>query len=150
MAGRRRAGTSCARPMCRLPTVRSAITAVSDEDFTAPRIFVSTDGTREDVRQAVKNGAVLASEPLANRLNLPRRGATVTLFTDHGPQDFPVAGIYRDYSNSQGTVMMGLDLYRQHWNDPTITAALLVLEPGERCGSRRWPTCARRWRASRA
>ena len=107
-----------------------AIAAVSDEDFTAPRVFVSTDGSREAVRQAVANGAVLASEPLANRLGLPARNATVTLYSDHGPQTFPVAGIYRDYSNSQGTVMMGLDLYRQHWEDPAITAALLVLAPG--------------------
>lgn len=107
-----------------------AIAAVSDEDFTAPRVFVSTDGPRESVRQAVANGAVLASEPLANRLGLPSRGATVTLYTDHGLQAFPVAGIYRDYSNSQGTVMMGLDLYRRHWDDPSVTAALLVLEPG--------------------
>lgn len=107
-----------------------AVTAVSDEDLTAPRIFVSTDGTRDEVRQAVKNGAVLASEPLANRLGLPSRGAKVTLYTDHGEKTFPVAGIYRDYSNSQGTVMMGLDLYRSNWNDQTITAALLVLQPG--------------------
>jgi putative ABC transport system permease protein len=42
-----------------------------------------------------------------------------------------VAGIYRDYSNSQGTVLMGLDLYRSNWNDQTVTAALLVLEPGQ-------------------
>ncbi len=108
-----------------------AVTAVSDEDFTAPRIFVSTDGTREDARRAVQNGAVLASEPLANRLALPARGAKITLYTDQGPKEFPIAGIYRDYSNSQGSVMMGLDLYRQNWNDDTVTAALLVLKPGE-------------------
>ncbi|MGQ9490644.1 MAG: ABC transporter permease [Anaerolineae bacterium] len=107
-----------------------AITAVSDEDFTAPRVFVSTDGSRADVAAAVKAGAVLASEPLANRLGLPPHGATVTLYTDRGPRTFPVAGIYRDYSNSQGAVMMGLDLYRQHWDDPAITAGLLVLAPG--------------------
>lgn len=107
-----------------------AVTAVSDEDFTAPRIFVSTDGSREDVRQAVRQGAVLASEPLANRLALPARGASVTLFTDHGTKTFPVVGIYRDYSNSGGTVMMGLDLYRQNWNDQTVTAGLLVLKAG--------------------
>lgn len=127
------------------------VTAVSDEDFTAPRVFVSTDGSREQVAAAVKAGAVLASEPLANRLGITlsgaRRtpctpgpeptsapcaveGATVTLYTDRGPRTFPVAGVYRDYSNSQGTVMMGLDLYRQHWDDPTITAGLLVLAPG--------------------
>ena len=54
----------------------------------------------------------------------------MTLYTDHGARTFPVAGIYRDYSNSQGTVMMGLDLYRRYWDDTTITAALLVLKPG--------------------
>jgi len=108
-----------------------AVTAVSDADFTRPRIFVSTDGSRAAVAQAVKNGAVLASEPLANRLGLAAHGATVTLYTDHGPHTFPVAGIYRDYSNSQGTVMMGLDLYRRYWNDNAVTAALLVLKPGE-------------------
>jgi putative ABC transport system permease protein len=108
-----------------------AVSAVSDEDFTAPRIFVSTDGGAAAAAQAVRQGAVLASEPLAVRLNLPPRGAKVTLITDRGPVEFPVAGIYRDYSSSQGTVMMALDLYRRHWNDPAITAALLVLKPGE-------------------
>ena len=42
-----------------------------------------------------------------------------------------MAGIYRDYSNSQGTVMMALDLYRRYWDDPAVTAALMVLKPGE-------------------
>ena len=47
-----------------------AVSAVSDEDFTAPRIFIATDGGRAAAANAVKNGAVLASEPLANRLGL--------------------------------------------------------------------------------
>ena len=93
---------------------------------------------------------MLASEPLANRLDLPARGATVTLYTDRGPKAFPVAGIYRDYSNSQGTVMMGLDLYRQHWNDETITAALLVLKPGEDVDATVRRAAGRSLRASRA
>jgi putative ABC transport system permease protein len=104
-----------------------AVAAVSDQDFTAPRIFVSTDGGREAAARAVKSGAVLVSEPLANRLRLPAAGATVTLFTDSGPVTFPVAGVYRDYSSSQGTVMMSLDLYRRHWDDPEISAAALTL-----------------------
>jgi putative ABC transport system permease protein len=107
-----------------------AVSAVSDPDFTQPRIFVSTDGGREAAAEAVKNGAVLASEPLANRLGLPARGARITLTTDRGPHDFPVAGIYRDYSSSQGAVMMGLDLYRSLWDDPAITAIALELAPG--------------------
>lgn len=107
-----------------------AIAAVSDENFIRPRVFVSTDGGRAAAAAAVKAGAVLASEPLANRLGLPARGATITLYTDRGEHSFPVAGIYRDYSNSQGTVMMALDLYRQYWDDPAVTAALAVLAPG--------------------
>jgi putative ABC transport system permease protein len=107
-----------------------AVSAVSDPDFTRPRLFVSTDGGREAAAQAVKAGAVLASEPLANRLGLPARGAHITLITDRGPRDFPIAGIYRDYSSSQGAVMMGLDLYRSLWDDPAITAISLGLAPG--------------------
>jgi putative ABC transport system permease protein len=107
-----------------------AVAAVSDEDFTRPRIFVSTNGPREAVKQVLAQGAVLASEPLANRLGLPPTGATVTLYTDHGAHAFPVAGIYRDYSSSQGAVMMSLDLYRRYWDDPVVTAAALTLAPG--------------------
>jgi putative ABC transport system permease protein len=106
------------------------IAAVSDEDLTAPRAFVSTDGGRAAAAEAVKRGAVLASEPLANRLGLPAQGASVVLQTDYGPREFPVAGIYRDYSSSQGTVMMSLDLYRSFWNDPAVTAIALKLQPG--------------------
>jgi putative ABC transport system permease protein len=62
-------------------------------------------------------------------LGLPARGATVTLYTDRGPQTFPVAGVYRDYSSSEGVVMMTLDLYRSFWNDTAITAAAVKLAP---------------------
>jgi putative ABC transport system permease protein len=112
------------------PQGQIALSAVSDPDFTRPRIFVSTDGGREAAREAVRNGAVLASEPLANRLGLPARGARITLTTDRGPREFPIAGIYRDYSSSQGSVMMGLDLYRSLWDDPAVTAISLSLAPG--------------------
>ncbi len=112
------------------PEGRIDIAAVSDRDFTAPRIFVSTDGSRDAASAAVRAGAVLASEPLANRLGLPSRSATIVLYTDRGPRTFPVAGIYRDYASSQGTVMMSLDLYRSYWDDPAITAIALKLAPG--------------------
>ncbi len=112
------------------PAGRIAIAAVSDRDLTAPRIFVSTDGRRAAAAEAVRRGAVLASEPLAVRLGLPARGATVTLYTDRGPHTFPVAGIYRDYSSSEGVVMMTLDLYRSFWEDRAITAVALKLADG--------------------
>ena len=110
---------------------------MSDPDFTASRLFVSTDGGREAAAQAVKSGAVLVSEPLANRLGytqcsflLPSQRAHVTLFTDSGPHEFPVAGVYRDYASSQGTVMMALDLYREYWDDADVSAVALKLRSG--------------------
>lgn len=107
-----------------------AVAAVSDSDFTASRLFVSTDGGREAAARAVKSGAVLVSEPLANRLGLPSQRAHVTLFTDKGPHEFPVAGVYRDYASSQGTVMMALDLYREYWDDADVSAVALKLRSG--------------------
>jgi putative ABC transport system permease protein len=112
------------------PAGRIAIAAVSDRDLTAPRIFVATDGGRAAAAEAVRRGAVLASEPLANRLGLAARGATITLYTDRGPHAFPVAGIYRDYSSSDGVVMMTRELYRRFWDDAAITAVAIKLAPG--------------------
>jgi len=112
------------------PTGGIAVSAVSDEDFTVHRIFVSAEGGPSGAAQAVRNGSVLVSEPLANRLGLPAHGAHLSLYTDRGPHDFPVAGVYRDYASSQGIVMMRLDLYRSYWNDPQLTAIAISTQPG--------------------
>jgi putative ABC transport system permease protein len=112
------------------PQGEIAISAVSDREFPIHRLFVSADGGLPGVTAAVMTGAVLASEPLANRLGLPAHGAHITLFTDHGPHEFPIAGVYRDYSSSQGTIMMALDLYRSYWDDYDLSAIALQLAPG--------------------
>jgi putative ABC transport system permease protein len=112
------------------PAGQIALSAVRSPDFATRRWYVSTDGGVPAAAQAVDEGAVLASEPLANRLGLPAHGASLTLYTDRGPHTFPVAGIYRDYSSSEGTAMMSLDVYRQYWNDRQLTAMSLLLAPG--------------------
>jgi putative ABC transport system permease protein len=107
-----------------------AVSAVSPADFARRRLFVSAPGGAEAVSAAVKAGAVIVSEPLANRLNLPARGASVTLDTDQGSHSFPVAGVFRDYSSNQGLLMMSADTYHTYWADPDWTAAALNLAPG--------------------
>jgi putative ABC transport system permease protein len=52
-------------------------------------------------------GEVLVSEPLARRLGLAAGGA-VTVRTLAGDRAFPVAGVYRDYGNERGAVLMDL------------------------------------------
>ncbi len=105
-----------------------SVYAVRNPDY-GQRPFLSTDGPREAVWQAMQEGAVVVSEPYANRTRLPRKGGTVTLYTAEGLQTFEVAGIYYDYVASQGTVTMSLDTYRRFWGDEAITALSLRLAP---------------------
>jgi putative ABC transport system permease protein len=93
-------------------------------------LYLSADGSPEAAWERVKDGAVIVSEPLANRLGIPRRGGTLTLYSASGPSTLPVAGIYYDYASSQGTAIMSLDTYRQLWQDDAITALVLRLVSG--------------------
>ena len=106
------------------------ISANNNPNDGVEQVYYSTDYPAEEILEAVKQGAVLVSEPLANRLDLPRHGGKIELYTNAGLQTFPVAGIYYDYASSQGTVIMWLDNYRQLWDDDQITAVALLLEQG--------------------
>lgn len=83
-----------------------------------------------DYWQALQNGAVLVSEPFAYRRDITQARNTVTLLTGHGPQTFTVAGVYYDYTTDQGAIMMAQDVYARYFDDPTLTAIGLLLEPG--------------------
>jgi putative ABC transport system permease protein len=74
-------------------------------------------------------GAVLVSEPLAWRLSLVPQG-TLTLLTASGPRAFTVAGVYREYGNDRGEVLMDLGSYRRWWQDDGIAALGLYLTQG--------------------
>ena len=76
----------------------------------------------------LQNGAVIVSEPFANRHPL-KPNARITLDTDHGPQEFPIVGVYYDYSSDQGLVLMMLATYRQHWDDPSVSAIAAYVSP---------------------
>jgi putative ABC transport system permease protein len=88
--------------------------------------------TRGDPARAwpeFRGGAVLISEPLAWRLSLVPHD-TLTLITATGPRAFTVAGVYREYANERGEVLMDLATYRRWWRDEGIAALGLYLTPG--------------------
>ncbi len=107
------------------------LAAVFNPDDPVEQIYYTLNVPRSEVWNAMVDGAVLVSEPLARRLELPRRGGEIALYTDSGLHVFPVVGIYYDYASNQGTVLMSLPTYRAWWNDSTITAVALRLEPGQ-------------------
>jgi putative ABC transport system permease protein len=79
----------------------------------------------------VREGAVLLSEPLANRLGISAGpGGSLALLTPAGWQSFPIAGIYADYASTRGTVRMSLDIYRGLWNDQRLNGVALFLSEG--------------------
>jgi putative ABC transport system permease protein len=122
--------------MIRATTVESEfgsleLAAVSPERAMDPRLFLSARGGPGKAWQEVREGAILLSEPLANRLaSSSGTGGSLDLLTPQGWRSFPIAGIYADYASTQGTVRMSLDVYRELWNDDRLSGLALILTPG--------------------
>lgn len=93
------------------------------------QIYRSTAVPRDQIQARLEEGAVLVSEPLANRLDLVGPEAVLPLYTDRGLVEFPVVGVYYDYSSTAGNALLALDVYREYWDDREITAASLTLAP---------------------
>ncbi len=98
----------------------------------APQGYAGFRFTQGDPARAwpqVLQGAILISEPLAWRLRLTP-GAPLTLRTPSGPRTFTVVGVYREYGNDRGEVLINLAQYQRLWNDSAISALALYLAPG--------------------
>jgi len=94
------------------------------------QLYRSTTVPPREIWSRMQDGAVLVSEPLANRLDLDSQDAELALYTPQGLVRFPVAGVYYDYSSTQGTALLALDVYRSYWSDRDVAAAALDLKPG--------------------
>lgn len=93
------------------------------------QVFFEAEDSGAEVWQAVQNGAVLLSEPLANRLELGMND-TIVLYTPDGPRDFRIAAIFSDYTSSRGNITMWLENYREIWGDESVTAFSAVVSEG--------------------
>jgi putative ABC transport system permease protein len=94
------------------------------------RIYRWVDRDPTQVWQAMSEGAILVSEPLANRLGLSPGDASLTLATPAGQRSFPIAGIYYDYTSSQGVALMAHPVFESVWGDDAVGAISLRLAPG--------------------
>jgi putative ABC transport system permease protein len=76
-----------------------------------------------------REGAVLLSEPLARRLRLAA-GGQVAIATLAGERAFSVAGVFRDYGNERGAVLMDLGPFAAAFGEGPPSNAALYLAPG--------------------
>ena len=79
--------------------------------------------------RARDRGEVLASEPFVRRFG-KREGDTVVLRTPAGQRAFRIAGVYYDYSNDRGTVVMDRALWLRLFGDERLTSAAVLAAPG--------------------
>lgn len=106
------------------------LAAASNPSIAGERKYLATSVPEEAILAEMQRGAVIISEPYANRTGIRYPGGELTLYTNSGAASFPIVGIYYDYSSTQGTVLMLLDVYRKYWDDPVITAAAVKLASG--------------------
>jgi putative ABC transport system permease protein len=107
------------------------ISANNNPNDGLEQIYLASDYPPGEIWQAVEGGAVLVSEPLAARLDIPLHDGELSLYTKDGLRIFPIAGIYYDYASSQGNAILSLENYRQYWGDDHVAAAAVIVEPGE-------------------
>jgi putative ABC transport system permease protein len=93
-----------------------------DTDARGYRSFELKTGDPAQVGHRLQaEGAVLVSEPFAYRRRV-RPGQRMTLITDRGPQESPIAGVYYDYGSSEGVMLMSRRTYERFWNDRAISS----------------------------
>ena len=86
-------------------------------------------GEPRQVWQAFMQGnGVLVSEPLAYHRGI-KVGQAITLQTERGLQALPVLAIYRDYSATQGMLVIPRLLFERYWQDSNISSIGLKLKP---------------------
>jgi len=85
--------------------------------------------SRRVAEAARENGEVLVSEPYSRRFEAAR-GDRASLRTARGVRSFRIAGVYRDFSNDRGTVLLDRALYLELFDDPRVTSAGVLAKPG--------------------
>ncbi|MFO0582728.1 MAG: FtsX-like permease family protein [Anaeromyxobacter sp.] len=83
-------------------------------------------------RRLATEGAALVSEPLARREGLlpTPPGATIPVRGPAGEVRLPVAGVYRDYGNEAGAVLVDLSTFARIFGEGPPQNAALHLAPG--------------------
>lgn len=91
--------------------------------------MVEPSSHRAAVGRALRERGVLISESLALRHDL-RTGQVLEIPTPSGPGSFPIAGIYRDYSNDRGIVVMDRSAWIETFGDRDSNTIAVFLREG--------------------
>lgn len=91
--------------------------------------FTGGGAERKAARVFGDGSAVAVTESFARRFRVTE-GAALTLLTPRGPQAFPIAGIYSDFTRDRGVVMMERRTFDRFWDAPEVHSLAVYLAPG--------------------
>jgi putative ABC transport system permease protein len=108
--------------------------SVGSGDFEAARQFgdlpmIAPRRSSDALTNALHTNGVLVSESFSIKF-AKNVGDVVALRTARGIDSFPIAGVYRDYSNDRGVVFMDRALYVRAFRDDAINTVVIFLKPG--------------------
>jgi putative ABC transport system permease protein len=111
-----------------------SLIAVGSGDLDVARRYgdlpmVSPRSAAQALDDAIRRNGVLVSESFALKFGM-RVGDVVTLPTIRGVERFPITGVYRDYSNDRGVVVMDRPLYVRAFGDEAINTVIIYLRSG--------------------
>ncbi len=72
---------------------------------------------------------VLISEPLAGRLHL-KSGDTIDVQTPTGPRRFNIHGVFYDFGNERGHLILERQTFARAWKDDQLTSLHVKIQPG--------------------
>ena len=108
-----------------------SLVAASGDVSRGSRQFLWMADAQDIVWQQVLSGeGVLITEPFLRKEGLTIPPEPIELMTPAGLREFPVVGVYYDYTSDQGLVQIGLKPYQELWQDETISTMGLFLETG--------------------
>ena len=92
--------------------------------------FAFLEGERQEaLRRVQEEGAVVVSEPLSRKFDLGV-GDRLSLYGRSGRVDFPIAGVYYDFSTEGGAAFMDLSTMEEHFGPGEVSNLALYLQPG--------------------
>jgi putative ABC transport system permease protein len=84
---------------------------------------------RAELMAAKRSGGVFVSETFTNKFN-KRVNDTIEIPTARGKTRVRILGVFRDYSNDRGVIVMDREQYVREFDDPNINTIVVYLEPG--------------------
>lgn len=95
------------------------------------RDWIWRAGANKKIYQMFRGGSVFVSETFAWKNGIENRaGGLVRLQTPYGEKQFPIAGIFRDFSSRQGMIVMDAGIYEAFWGEQLLSGIGLITHPG--------------------